>query len=295
MKTPIFTGTATALVTPFTENGIDTAALKKLVDWQIDQGVSALIACGTTGEPSTMEEAEWEETVSTVIKAAKGRVPVVAGTGSNNTAHVIKLAKLAKKLGADAQLVVTPYYNKTTQQGLIAHYTAIADEGSLPVIVYNVPARTGLNMLPDTLGKLSHHPNIVAMKEASGDLIQLTEMMRLCGDRIAFYSGTDEVVVPLMALGGQGVISVMSNVTPDLTVQMTGAMLNGDLQKAAKLQKQLMPLIRALFVETNPIPAKAGVSLLGFCENRVRLPLIPMSEKNLAVLKAEMEKLGLIR
>lgn len=295
MKTPIFTGTATALVTPFTENGIDTAALKKLVDWQIDQGVSALIACGTTGEPSTMDEAEWEETVSTVIKAAKGRVPVVAGTGSNNTTHVIKLAKLAKKLGADAQLVVTPYYNKTTQQGLIAHYTAIADEGSLPVIVYNVPARTGLNMLPDTLGKLSHHPNIVAMKEASGDLIQITEMMRLCEDRIAFYSGSDEVVVPLMALGGQGVISVMSNVAPDLTVQITGAMLDGDFQKAAALQKQLMPLIRALFVETNPIPAKAGVSLLGFCENRVRLPLIPMTEKNFSVLKAEMEKLGLIQ
>ncbi|MDI9519675.1 MAG: 4-hydroxy-tetrahydrodipicolinate synthase [Bacillota bacterium] len=295
MKTPIFTGTATALVTPFTENGIDTAALKKLVDWQIDQGVSALIACGTTGEPSTMDEAEWEETVSTVIKAAKGRVPVVAGTGSNNTAHVIKLAKLAKKLGADAQLVVTPYYNKTTQQGLIAHYTAIADEGSLPVVVYNVPARTGLNMLPDTLGKLSHHPNIVAMKEASGDLIQITEMMRLCEDRIAFYSGSDEVVVPLMALGGQGVISVMSNVAPDLTVQMTGAMLDGDFQKAAGLQIRLMPLIRALFVETNPIPAKAGVSLLGFCENRVRLPLIPMTEKNYSVLKAEMEKLGLIQ
>lgn len=292
MKAPIFTGTATALITPFTQSGVDTASLKKLVDWQIEQGVSALVACGTTGEPSTMLEIEWEETLLTVVKAAKGRVPVIAGTGSNNTAHAIKLAKQAAKLGADAQLVVTPYYNKTTQRGLIAHYAAIADEGSLPVIIYNVPSRTGLNMLPDTLGKLAQHPNITGIKEASGDLIQITDMMRLCEDNIAFYSGTDEVVVPLMALGGQGVISVVSNAVPHLTSQMTEAMLSGSFKKAAALQKQLMPLIHALFAETNPIPAKAALSLLGYCENRVRLPLIPLSEKNLAVLKEEMEKLG---
>lgn len=295
MKTPIFKGTATAIITPFIDRGVDTKALEKLVDWQIEQGVSALIACGTTGEPSTMEESEWELTVKTVVDAAKGRVPVIAGTGGNNTAHVIKQAKRAKALGAKAQLCVTPYYNKTTQQGLIAHYTAIADEGSLPVIIYNVPARTGLNMLPETLGKLSHHPNIIAMKEASGDLIQITDMMRLCEDRIAFYSGTDEVIVPLMALGGLGVISVLSNVAPRMTADLTDAMLKKDYGQAAGLQKQLMPLIHALFCETNPIPAKAGAHLLGFCENRVRLPLIPMSEKNQAVLKDEMEKLGLLK
>ncbi len=294
MKTPIFTGTATALITPFTESGVDKKALRNLVDWQIKQGVSALIACGTTGEPSTMEESEWEETVQTVLEAAQGRVPVIAGTGGNNTAHVIKQAKKAKKLGAQAQLCVTPYYNKTTQQGLIAHYTAIADEGSLPIIMYNVPARTGLNMLPETLAALAPHENIVAMKEASGDLIQITDMMRLCMDELAFYSGTDEVIVPVMALGGLGVISVASNVAPALFSKLTSAMLNGEIKHAAALQKELMPLIHALFTETNPIPAKAGAHLLGLCENRVRLPLIPLSEKNHAILKKEMEKLELI-
>ena len=294
MKKPVFQGTCTAIVTPFTENGVDVSALRRLVDWQIDSGVSALVACGTTGEPSTMTDEEWALTVETVVNAAKGRIPVIAGTGGNNTAHVIKLARQAKALGAAAQLCVTPYYNKTTQAGLVAHYTAIADDGSLPVIVYNVPGRTGLNMAPETLAQLSHHPMIVGMKEASADLIRQADMIRLCEGRLAFYSGSDEVIVPLMALGGLGVISVLSNVAPALTVELTDAMLQQDLKKAAALQLRLMPLIHALFLEVNPIPAKAGLQMLGRIQDIVRLPLIPMTDKGREVLRQQMAALGLL-
>lgn len=295
MKTPIFTGTCTAIVTPFTDRGINVEALAKLVDWQITSGVSALVACGTTGEPSTMDEGEWAQTLETIVKAADGRIPVIAGTGGNNTSHVIKQARRAKALGAAAQLCVTPYYNKTTQQGLIAHYTAIAEDGSLPVIIYNVPSRTGLSMAPDTLGQLSRHPQIAAMKEASADMILLADMMRLCEGRIAFYSGTDEVIVPLMALGGLGAISVLSNVAPVLTVRLTDLLLANHYQDAAKLQLDLMPLIHALFMEVNPIPAKAGLSMMGRCEDILRLPLVSMSDMSRAVLRAELDKLGLLK
>ncbi|HHT07651.1 MAG TPA: 4-hydroxy-tetrahydrodipicolinate synthase [Clostridiales bacterium] len=294
MTQPVFKGTATAIVTPFTADGIDLPALKNLVDWQIKSGVSALVACGTTGEPSTMTDAEWEQTVAAVIEAADGRIPIIAGTGGNNTRHVIHLARRAKELGAAAQLCVTPYYNKTTPQGLIAHYTAIAEDGSLPVIMYNVPGRTGLNMQPETVAALSHHPQIVGMKEASADMIRLADMMRLCEGRIAFYSGSDEVIMPLMALGGLGVISVLSNVAPSQTVALTDAMFKEDYKQAASLQLQLMPLIHALFLEVNPIPAKAGLAMMGKIQDILRLPLVSLSEKNRTVLRDEMTKLGLL-
>ncbi|MGI6235669.1 MAG: 4-hydroxy-tetrahydrodipicolinate synthase [Christensenellales bacterium] len=294
MTQPVFKGTATAIVTPFTADGIDLPALKNLVDWQIKSGVSALVACGTTGEPSTMTDAEWEQTVAAVIEAADGRIPIIAGTGGNNTRHVIHLARRAKELGAAAQLCVTPYYNKTTPQGLIAHYTAIAEDGSLPVIMYNVPGRTGLNMQPETVAALSHHPQIVGMKEASADMIRLADMMRLCEGRIAFYSGSDEVIMPLIALGGLGVISVLSNVAPSQTVALTDAMFKEDYKQAASLQLQLMPLIHALFLEVNPIPAKAGLAMMGKIQDILRLPLVSLSEKNRTVLRDEMTKLGLL-
>jgi len=294
MKTPLFKGACTAIVTPFTQDGLDTQALEKLVDWQIKNGIKALVACGTTGEPSTMTDGEWAQTLETVVRAAKNRVPVIAGTGGNNTAHVIALAKRAKAIGADAQLCVTPYYNKTTQQGLIAHYTAIADEGSLPVILYNVPIRTGLNMEPATLAEISRHSQVIAMKEASADMVRVADMMRLCEGRIDFYSGSDEVIVPLMALGGLGVVSVVSNLAPALTCKMADLMLSGEMKSAAELQLKLMPLIHAVFMEVSPIPAKAGLSMMGLCQDILRLPLISMSGKNRAVLKDEMKKLELI-
>ncbi len=295
MKTPLFKGACTAIVTPFTKDGLDREALEKLVEWQISSGIKALVACGTTGEPSTMTDGEWAQTLKTVVRAADKRVPVIAGTGGNNTARVIALARRARAIGADAQLCVTPYYNRTTQQGLIAHYTAIADEGSLPVILYNVPSRTGLNMEPATLAEISKHDQVIAMKEASGDMIRLADMIRLCEGRIGFYSGSDEVAVPLMSLGGIGVISVVSNLAPDLTSRMTDLMLTGEMKSAAELQLKLMPLIHALFLEVSPIPVKAGLSMMGLCRDVLRLPLISMSEKNRAVLKDEMEKLELLK
>jgi 4-hydroxy-tetrahydrodipicolinate synthase len=293
MRTPLFKGTCTALATPFDRGGVDVSALEKLVHRQIEAGVTALVACGTTGEASTLTEDEWEQVVSAVIRAAERRVPVIAGTGGNNTAHVIHLARRAKELGADAQLCVTPYYNKTTQPGLVAHYHAIAMDGSLPVIVYNVPSRTGLNVAPETLADISRHPMVIGMKEASGDLARAADMIRLCEGRIDFYSGTDEVTVPLMALGGLGVISVVSNVAPELTSRMTREMLEGRNKEAATLQLRLMPLIHALFAEVSPVPVKAGLQMLSICGDGVRLPLIPMGEKNRALLADEMKKLGL--
>ncbi len=295
LREPIFLGTATALATPFHQSGdIDVPALESLANWQIEQGIQALIACGTTGEPCTIEDDEWAVVVEAVVRAAQGRVPVIAGTGGNSTAHVLRLAKKAKALGAQAQLCVTPYYNKTSPAGLIAHYTAIADEGSLPVIIYNVPSRTGLNMTPEVLAQLSRHERIIAMKEASGDIIRVADMMRQCEGRIAFYSGTDEVVIPMMSLGGQGVISVIANVAPAFTSQMTQKMLHGDLKSAAELQLKLLPLIHACFCEVNPIPVKAGLHALGKCEDVLRLPLVSMTDKNRSVLLAEMKALELL-
>jgi len=294
MKKPLFSGACTALITPFSDTGIDTHALSRIVDWQIDQGVSALVACGTTGEPSTLEDDEWAQVIDTVVAQVKSRVPVIAGTGGNNTAHVIRQAKKARALGADAQLCVTPYYNKASHDGLIAHYRAFANATDLPIIIYNVPSRTGLNLLPETLAVISEHENIIAVKEASADMIRLADMMRLSSGRVDFFSGSDEVIVPFMAMGGLGVISVMSNMVPKLTVKLTDLMQKGETRQAAALQLKLFPLIHALFAEVNPIPVKAAMHMLGLCDNRLRLPLVPLTEGSHLRLENEMRALGLL-
>ena len=290
MSETLFQGCATALLTPFRQGNIDDCALERLIDFQLENGIDALVACGTTGEPATLTAQEWEHVLSFVISRVKGRVPVIAGTGGNNTRDVIQKARRARELGADAQLCVTPYYNKTTQSGLIAHYTAIARDGALPAILYNVPSRTGLNMQPDTLAALAGEENIIAMKEASGSMGQIMEMIRLCGDSIAFYSGSDEITAPFRAVGGLGTISVLANIAPALMRDMT----HKPLEEAAKLNLAALPLINALFSEVNPIPVKAAAALMGFCENEVRLPLVPLSPANEEKLKTEMQKAGLI-
>lgn len=290
MKKTLFTGCGTALITPFKNGEVDVDALRRLVDTQIKNGIDALIANGTTGEPSTMNDEEWVLVLKTVVEQANGRVPVICGTGGNNTAAVIAKAKLARELGADAQLCVTPYYNKTTQAGLIAHYQAIARNTDLPVIVYNVPSRTGLNILPETLAVLAEEENIIAVKEASANMIQIMDMMRLCGDKIDFYSGSDELTAPIMALGGKGVISVLSNIAPAQMRQMT----HGRIENAVKMNLEFMPLIHALFRQTSPCPVKAAAELMGMCTDEVRLPLIALNESEKAALKAEMEKVGLL-
>ena len=286
----VFQGCATALLTPFRRGKIDEKALRRLVRGQIDAGIDALVACGTTAEPATLSEDEWRFALSVVVSEAAGRVPVIAGTGGNCTGDVIRRAHMAREAGADAQLCVTPYYNKTTQAGLIAHYRAVARDGALPVIVYNVPSRTGLNMLPATLDVLADEENIAAMKEASGNMAQIMEMIRLCGDRIDFYSGSDELTAPIRAMGGKGVISVVSNVAPGVMLEMSKA----PLERAAALNLQYLPLISALFSEVNPIPVKAAAAMLGLCRNEVRLPLTPLSAEHRKQLKTEMERAGLL-
>ena len=280
MKKTIFQGAATALVTPFDQKGNpDLEAFAALIDWQIKEGIDALVACGTTGESSTLTEKEYEEVVKTAVKACGKRVPMIVGTGSNNTAHAIERTKLAEELGADAALVVTPYYNKATQKGLIAHYTAIADASDLPVILYNVPSRTGVNIEPTTCKILSEHEKIVAVKEASGNISKVAEIIALAGDALDVYSGNDDQIVPIMSLGGKGVISVLSNPLPKKTAELTALLLKGDYKAGAKLQLELLPLINALFCQVNPIPAKAAMSAMGYGENVVRLPLTPLEEQ----------------
>lgn len=289
MKKTLFTGCGTALITPFKNGEIDLPALHQLIDFQLENGIDAIVANGTTGEPSTMNEKEWALVLKTVVDQVKGRIPVIAGTGGNHTAAVIEKAQLARELGADAQLCVTPYYNKTTQAGLVAHYQAIAKDGSLPIIVYNVPARTGLNVLPETLAELAKEENIIAVKEASANMIQIMDMMNLCGDRMDFYSGSDELTAPIMALGGKGVISVLSNIIPAQMRQMT----HGRIENAVKMNLHYLPLIHALFKQTSPCPIKAAAEMLSMCGDEVRLPLIPLNESEKAALKAEMQKAGI--
>lgn len=290
MKQPIFTGHASALITPFKNGEIDFEAMERLIAFQLEGGVDAFVVNGTTGEPATMTGDEWEKTLAFAVRHVHGRVPVIAGTGGNNTRDIIEKAKKAQELGVDAQLCVTPYYNKTTQQGLIAHYTAIANETELPIIVYNVPSRTGLNLLPATLEKLSHIPQIVGVKEASANLIQIMDMMNLCGDSICFYCGSDELTAPMMALGAQGVISVLSNVAPAYMTAVT----HGDVKTSMAMHLRLLPLVHALFAETSPAPVKEAAHMLGLCENEVRLPLVNVTEETKALLKNEMQKLGLV-
>ena len=290
MTSPLFRGCGTALLTPFRNGRIDYPAFGRLIDFQLENGISALVACGTTGEPATMTDEEWESAVAFTVKQAKGRVPIIAGTGGNNTQAVIRKAQRARELGADAQLCVTPFYNKTTQAGLVAHYRAVARSNTLPVIVYNVPSRTGLNMQPATLAALAEEENIIAMKEASGNVAQIMEMMRLCGGRITFYSGSDELTAPIMALGGQGVISVLSNIAPRQMAELAAA----PTARAAEMNIALLPVMNALMSEVNPIPVKAAAAMLGLCKNEVRLPLVPMSREGRAKLKEAMQKAGIL-
>ena len=295
MRKPLFTGVGTALVTPFKNGKIDYEALDRLVEDQIANGVSALIAAGTTGEPATMDWDEHLAVIRRVVEKANHRVPVIAGTGSNATSEAVYAAKHSAEFGADAQLVVTPYYNKTSQAGLVAHFNAIADAATLPVIVYNVPSRTGLNIGPEALAKICEHENVIAVKEANSDVSQAMEKIRLCGDKVDFYSGNDDLIVPMMAMGFKGVISVVSNILPAETSRMAEMALQGNFKEAADIQLKLLPFINALFSETSPIPIKAAMAKMGMLEEELRLPLVPMTDGPREKMYAIMRELGMIK
>lgn len=292
MKKTIFTGAGTALITPLNEQGVDYPALKKLINWQIDQGIDALIICGTTGEGSTLSDQEHKEVLRFCLEVAAGRVTMIAGTGSNDTGYAIGLSQYACQLGYDALLVITPYYNKTTQNGLVAHFTAIADAVDRPIIIYNVPSRTGVNVEPATYAKLADHPNICAIKEANGNLSKIVETFALVGDKLDVYSGNDDQIVPIIACGGKGVISVLSNPLPGETARMCKLALDGDIAGAMALQKKYLPLANALFCEVNPIPVKAAMAAMGFCENYLRLPLIPLESGHEDMLMQRLREAG---
>ena len=292
-KNPIFRGAATALVTPLTENGVDYAAFEKLINWQIESGIDALVICGTTGEASTLTDEEHRSVLKFAAQVVHGRVPIIAGTGSNDTAYAIDMTKYACEVGYDAVLVVTPYYNKTTQRGLIAMFTAIADASTKPLILYNVPSRTGVNIEPATYAALADHPNIAAIKEAGGNISKVVETAALVGDKLDIYSGNDDQIVPILACGGSGVISVLSNVVPKETSDICHTFFRGDVKGAMDLQIKYLGLTNALFCEVNPIPVKAAMAALGFCENYLRLPLVPMEDAHEKMLLQKMRDLGL--
>ena len=293
-KQTVFRGAATALITPLNAKGVDFEALGRLIDWQIDQGIDALVIAGTTGEGSTLTYDEHQEVISFSAKRAAGRVPIIAGSGSNDTSRAITLSRFSCEAGADALLVVTPYYNKATQNGLITMYTAIADAVDRPIILYNVPSRTGVNIEPATYLALADHPNIAGIKEANGNISKIVETARLVGDKLDIYSGNDDQIVPILSMGGSGVISVLSNVMPAQTHELCAKYFAGDVAGAAKLQMDYLPLISALFSEVNPIPVKAAMAAMGWCENYVRLPLTPMEAAHWEKLRAIMEGHGLI-
>ena len=293
MKHTIFTGAATALVTPFTEEGIDWDAFGRLIDFQLEQGIDALVVAGTTGEGSTVTDREHEDMTAFCVKRVAGKVPVIAGTGSNNTAHAIERTKTACKAGADAVLLVTPYYNKTTQRGLVASFAAVADASSVPCILYNVPSRTGLNMLPQTLAELAKHEKIAAIKEACGSISQVAKERELCGDSLDVYSGNDDQTVPVLSLGGKGVISTVGNIVPGEMAEMCRRFFAGDVKGAADLQLMLLSLMNQTMIETNPIPVKAACAAMGFGKYILRLPLVPMEEGNRQKLLELMRAQGL--
>ena len=293
MKKPIFKGVATALITPLTENGIDYEAFKRFIDYQIESGVNAIVVCGTTGESSTLGDDEHRDAIDFAVKYTNKRVPVIAGTGSNDLAYALDLTNCACKSGADAVLVVTPYYNKATQKGLINMYETLADKSEKPLILYNVPSRTGVNIEPETYKVLAEHPNINAIKEANGNISKIVETMELVGDKVNLYSGNDDQIVPILACGGSGVISVLSNVMPKKTVEICDRYFNGDVKGAMKLQCELLPLIKALFSEVNPIPVKAACSAMGYCENYLRLPLTKMESAHYETLLKCMREQGI--
>ena len=294
LEKPIFTGAATAIITPFKDGKVDFESYKSLIDMQIAGGIDAIVTCGTTGEGSTLTDEEHREVIKFTVDYVAGRVPVIAGTGSNDTAYANDLSKYACEVGADALLLVTPYYNKATQKGMYESFKATADLCDKPIILYNVPSRTGCNLLPETVAKLAEHPRIVAIKEASGNISQIAELAYLAGDKIDIYSGNDDQIVPVLSLGGIGVISVLSNRMPRETSDICKKYLAGDTAGALKLQLDLLPLVNNLFTEVNPIPVKAAMAAMGYGENSLRLPLTPMDEAKEAVLLGIMKGLGLI-
>ena len=294
MKKTVFTGAATAIVTPLNENGIDYEQFGRLIDWQIEEGIDAIVAVGTTGEGSTLTDKEHREAIRFCVERVAGRVPVIAGTGSNDTAYAIDLTRYACEVGADAMLLVTPYYNKATQRGLIESFKAIADASTKPCILYNVPSRTGCNLTAQSCAILAKHPNIVGIKEASGNFSQIAEIAQLTRGEMDIYSGNDDQIIPVLSLGGKGVISVLSNIMPKETSRMCKLYMDGDTATALDMQLRLLPLINSLFSEVNPIPVKAAVAAMGYCDNYLRLPLTPMEESNKQVLIDLMKKENLI-
>lgn len=294
MKNTVFTGAATAIVTPLTKDGIDYDQFGRLIEWQISEGIAAIVAIGTTGEGSTLSDKEHKDAIKFCVDKVAGRVPVIAGTGSNDTAYAIELTKYACEVGADAMLLVTPYYNKATQRGLIESFRAIADESTKPCILYNVPSRSGCNLLPESVAVLAEHPNIVGIKEACGNISQIAELCALVSDKIAVYSGNDDQIIPILSLGGSGVISVLSNIMPRETQKMCEDYFSGNIEAARRAQLDLLPLINALFCEVNPIPVKAAVAAMGYCENYLRLPLTTMETEHEKRLLSLMKEQNLI-
>lgn len=295
MKKIIFKGCGTAIVTPFNEDGVNFEEFGKLIEDQIKGNVDSIVVCGTTGESSTMTIEERKETISYAVKKVNGRIPVIAGTGGNCTKNVIEFTKWAESAGVDGALIVTPYYNKTTQAGLVAHYTAIAKETSLPIILYNVPGRTGMNITPATCKELSKIDNIVAIKEASGNLSQVAEIANLCGNDLNIYSGNDDQITPILAVGGIGVISVLSNIAPKYTHDLIENFQNGNVSEATRMQLKALPLVNALFCEVNPIPAKAALNMIGYDMGTPRLPLIEMSDSGKDTLRNALVDFGLLK
>lgn len=295
MKKILFKGCGTAIITPFNEDGVNFDEFKKLIEFQIQEGIDALIVCGTTGESSTMTVDERKQAIEFAVKTANKRVPIIAGTGGNCTQSVIEFTKWAESVGVDGALIVTPYYNKTTQSGLIAHYSAIANSINLPIILYSVPSRTGVNIAPETCFELSKIPNIVAIKEASGNISQIAEIKSLCRENLHIYSGNDDQIIPILSLGGLGVISVLSNVAPKYTHEMVANYFDGKIIEATDMQLDSIPLIKALFCEVNPIPVKAALNMIGFNVGTPRLPLIEMSENGKARMEKELKRFGLIK
>lgn len=290
----LFTGAGVAIVTPFQNGKIDFPSLGQLIDWQISQSIDAIVVCGTTGEASTLNDKEHIQTVQYTVNKVNGRVPVIAGAGSNDTAHAIYMAKELESFGIHGLLMVTPYYNKCTQKGLVQHYTTIADSVNTPVILYSVAGRTGVNISPSTVFELSKHPNIVGIKEASGNISQVVEIARCVSEDFTLYSGNDDMIVPLLSVGGKGVISTVANIAPRDTHLMVKSFLDGDVEKAKELQLQMKPLIDAIFVEVNPIPVKAALHLMGKIGSEYRLPLCPPDEKSLEIIRKELKNYKLI-
>ena len=290
----IFQGVATAIVTPMNENGVDYDAFGRLIDWQIEQGINGLVVAGTTGEGSTLSDEEHREVLAYAVKRINGRVPCIAGTGSNDTAYAIELTQYACSIGFDAMLVVTPYYNKATQKGLVKMFNAIADASTKPIIVYNIPSRTGVNIEPATFVELAKHPRIAAIKEASGNLSKMVEEFALLDGSLDIYSGNDDQIVPTLSMGEKGVISVLSNIMPKETVAMCDAFFAGDVATAAKMQCKYLPLIQALFCEVNPIPVKAALAAMGRMEGVIRLPLTEMEEDHQKKMISIMRGFGLV-